>query len=163
MGEEGRGGEGLSEAGGAVVVKEGASVELTAADLIFLAETVQAEIAPRSDREIVVLGGPLENPDERALLAWATVAGAAVVLLEPTPGARVATAAWVRPTVFHGTPAEIAALRGWVAKERRSLFRRARLPFRRLHTLLVVGADDLPAEEAAFWRERGVRICRRAA
>jgi hypothetical protein len=150
-------------AGGVVVIDSGAPLELTAAGLISLAETVEAVIDPRPNREIVVLSGPLENPDERALLSWATVAGAAVVL-EPTPCTRVATAAWVRPTVFHGTPAEIAALRGWVAKERRSLFQRAfRLPFRRLHTLLVVGPDDLPEEEAAFWRERGVRICRRAA
>src|SRR6185295_5492287 len=113
-----------------------------------------------SRRDIVVLSGPLEIPEERAMLSWATVAGAAVVL-EPNPALRVATAAWVRPTVFHGTAAEVAALRTWVEKEKRGwLRRRPRLPFRRLRTVLLTGAEALPLEEEAFWADRGVRVAR---
>lgn len=119
-----------------------------------MAERVQAEIgpSPEGSREIVVLSGPLDRPEERAMLSWATVAGAAVVL-EPDPALRVATAAWVRPTVFHGTVEEIAALRGWVEKERKGWFRK--LPFRRLRRVLVVGEMEI---EKGFWEGRGVGI-----
>jgi hypothetical protein len=102
----------------------------------------------------VVLGGPLESPVERTMLAWATLAGAAVVL-EPDPALRAATAAWARPTLFHGSPDEIAALRVWAEKERGR-----RLPFRRLRTVLVSGGGTLAEGDVAFWRGRGVRVGR---
>jgi hypothetical protein len=154
-GEEGEQPE-LPSTGGAVVLIEGSAVELSAAELIVIAERVQTEIAPArraGEREIVVLGGPLEAPEERAMWAWATVTGAAVAL-EPTPGLRIATAAWVRPTVFHGRAEEIAALRGWMGKKKKR-----GLPFGRLRTLLVAGGE-LGEEEAVFWREWGVRLGR---
>ena len=66
------------------------------------------------------------------MLSWATLTGAAVVL-EPDPALRAATAAWVRPTVFHGTPEEIADLRAPGEEDARGL------PFRRLRTVLVAG------------------------
>ena len=113
-------------------------------------ERLRGEIGEPRTREIVVLGGPLEDPVERMMMAWATLTGAAVVL-EPDPALRTATAAWVRPTVFHGTPGEIAELRARLGKSRKG-----RLPFRRLRTLLVVGV--LPEGEEAFWRERGVAV-----
>lgn len=131
-------------------------------DLAAMAERVQAEIGPpprQGAREIVVLSGPLDRPEERAMLSWATVAGAAVVL-EPNPAYRVATAAWVRPTVFHGTAEEIAVLRGWVEKEGRGWFRK--LPFRRLRRVLVVGGE-MGTEEKGFWEDQGVGIGRIAA
>ena len=140
------------DVGGAVVVNAGRTVEMGAAELVGMAERVGAEIQGSAKREIVVLGGPLDDPFERAMLSWATVTGAAVVL-EPNPEARVATAAWVRPTVFHGTPAEIAALRAWAEKEKRK-----KLPFRRLRTILVTGPEGLATEEEAFWVGRGVRV-----
>lgn len=116
----------------------------------------RAEPLRKTARDIVVLSGPLERPEERAMLSWATLAGAAIVL-EPNPAVRVATAAWVRPTVFHGTAEEIAALRTWVEKEGKGgwLRRRARLPFGRLRRILVTG-KGLSAEEARFWEDRGV-------
>jgi hypothetical protein len=155
--ERGPGGEG---SGGAVVLRNGETVELTAADLIAMAEGVQKLVEPAGEHEIVVLGGPLEDPDERAMLSWATLAGAAVVL-EPNPALRVATAAWARPTVFHGTAEEIVALRAWVKKEKGGLFRRRpRLPFRRLRTVLARGDSVLGAEEDAYWTERGVQVKR---
>jgi hypothetical protein len=145
-----------------VVVRNGQPVELSAAELIAMADGVQALIGPSVEREIVVLSRSIEIPAERAMLAWATVAGAAVVL-EPNPAFRVATAAWVRPTVFHGTAAELQALRTWVEKEKRGfLRRRPRLPFRRLRTILVTGSA-LREDDEAFWRGRGVRVCRIAA
>jgi hypothetical protein len=130
-------------------------------DWAALAERVQVEIGPplrAGSREIVVLSGPLERREERAMLSWATMAGAAVVL-EPDPVLRVATAAWVRPTVFHGTAEEIAGLRQWVEKEGRGWLRRKTgLPFRRLRVVLVAGAEEISSEAADFWGRRGVRV-----
>jgi hypothetical protein len=126
----------------------------TDAALAAAAERVGEAIGPNlkaKQREIVVLGGPLGEPTERAMLTWATLTGAAVVL-EPDPALRATTAAWVRPTVFHGTPGEIADLRSRV-KERGK-----RRPFRRLRTLLVTGTEGLGAEEAAWWEGRGVGV-----
>ena len=128
-----------------------------------LADRVQAEIGPplrKGSREIAVLSGPLERWEERAMLSWATMAGAAVVL-EPNPAHRIATAAWVRPTVFHGTAEEISGLRQWVEKEGKGWFRqKPGLPFRRLRVVLVVGADEVSSEEADFWSGRGARVGR---
>jgi hypothetical protein len=150
------------DAGGAVVTIGGAPVAVGVAELMAMAERVQAEIAParrEGEREIVVLGGPLERPEERAMLSWATVTGAAVAL-EPAPGLRIATAAWVRPTVFHGTPEEIIALRARVKKAGSGMLRRRRLPFGRLRTVLVAGGEGLREEETALWQELGVRVGR---
>ena len=146
------------QAAGLVSAPNGQPLELSASELIVMAERIQSQIGPTKGRDIVVLGGSLEIPEERAMLSWATLAGAAVVL-EPNPALRVATAAWVRPTVFHGTAAELTALRSWVEKEKKGwLRRRPRLPFRRLRSVLVTGFEAL--EEKAFWTERGVRVGR---
>ena len=162
-GEGGREGAGegpgvRARAGGAVVIHSGQPVELSPAELIATAERIQERIGPTRGRDIIVLGGALEIPEERAMLSWATLAGAAVVL-EPNPALRVATAAWVRPTVFHGTAAELAALRSWAEKETKGwLRRRPHLPFRRLRSVLITGSEMLPSEGEAFWRERGVGV-----
>lgn len=144
-------------AGGALVTVAGEPVEWTAAELVAAGERLRTDIgAPDTGasggREIVVLGGALGDPVERTMLCWATLTGAAVVL-EPDPALRAATAAWVRPTVFHGTPAEIADLRARVKKKRG-------LPFRRLRTVLVAGWQVLAPEDEAFWRQRGVQVAR---
>ncbi len=137
---------------GAVVILGGRSVEWTTREIVAAGERLQGSIGEAGTREIVVLGGPLEDPLERTMMAWATLAGAAVVL-EPDPALRAATAAWARPTVFHGTPGEIADLRSRAGKGRKG-----RLPFRRLRTVLVSG--EISEEEAGFWRERGVGVVR---
>lgn len=100
------------EAGGVAARRDASAVELSQADLIALADRIQAQIPPppKPVREILVAGRSLGDFDDRAVLAWATVTGAAV-LLPPTPESRAATAAWARVTVFHGTEAEITALR----------------------------------------------------
>jgi hypothetical protein len=139
--------------GGAMVTVGGEPVEWTSAEMIAAGEQLHGDIGGPGDREIVVLGGSLEDPVERTMLSWATLAGAAVVL-EPDPALRPATAAWVRPTVFHGTPDEIAELRTRVGKRKQGL------PFRRLRTVLVAGWGALAPEDEAFWRERGVRVAR---
>jgi len=139
-------------AGGAVVTVAGEPVEWTAAELAAAGERLRADIGTSDRREIVVLGGALADPVERTMLSWATLTGAAVVL-EPDPALRAATAAWARPTVFHGTPAEIADLRARVKKK-------GGLPFRRLRTVLVSGWQVLPPEDEAFWRQRGVQVAR---
>jgi hypothetical protein len=133
---------------GGVVVRTG---EWTAAELVAAGERLREVIQPRKKREIVILGGPLQDPVERTMLAWATLAGAAVVL-EPNPALRAATAAWVRPTVFHGSPQEITELRRSVK------VRKGRLPFRRLRMVLATG--EMAAEDEAFWRGQGVRVGR---
>lgn len=99
-------------AGSVVARREGRAVELSQADLIALTDRIQEQIPPppKPVREILVIGKSLADLEDRAVLAWATVTGAAV-LLPPTPESRVATAGWARVTVFHGTEDEIAALR----------------------------------------------------
>ena len=100
------------KAGSVIARREGRAVELSQADLIALADRIQAQIPPPSKpaRDILVAGRSLADFEDRAVLAWATLTGAAI-LLPPTPESRVATAAWARVTVFHGTETEIAALR----------------------------------------------------
>jgi hypothetical protein len=140
----------VSPSGSSSRRNDAGAVERMAEEIVAAGERLRGLIGETGEREIVVLGGPLEDPLERTMMAWATLSGAAVVL-EPAPSLRAATAAWVRPTVFHGTPAEIADLRARTGKGRKG-----RLPFRRLRAVLATGA--LPAEEEAFWRERGVRV-----
>jgi hypothetical protein len=139
-------------AGGALVTVAGEPAEWSVAELVAAGERLQADIGASDGRGIVVLGGALGDPVERTMLSWATLTGAAVVL-EPDPALRATTAAWVRPTVFHGTPAEIADLRARVKKKRG-------LPFRRLRTVLVAGWQVLAPEDEAFWRQRGVKVAR---
>lgn len=140
------------DAGGAVVRAGDVVEEWDSGEILDAAARIGEAIGSRAGREIVVLGGPLGDPLERTMMAWATVAGAAVVL-EPDPALRAATAAWVRPTVFHGSPAEISDLR---ARAGRTPRLGSRLPFRRLRTVLPTA--PLPLEDVAFWTERGVRI-----
>lgn len=152
--------------GGAVTVDPDGSVrEWPHAALGELAERVDSQLsrsmALEEGREILVAGRSLEETAERAVIAWATIQGAAL-LLAPTPQERAATAAWVRPTVFHGTAAEAAALRR-LDRPRRFRLRRSAIPFGRLHTLLVTGPDELPAAEAEAWAARGTAVARLAA
>lgn len=149
------------EPGGAVVRSAaGDPVALSPSSLIRMAEDLQGRLPPLppGNREILVLAGPLERPEERALLSWATVAGAAL-LLEPDPGSLVGTAVWARPTVFAGTAEEAARLRQAVGRDgRRWLGRRSRLPFGRLRAVVVTDAGSVSSEEEVFWKERGVAV-----
>lgn len=156
-----RGGVALRPAGepagaGATVWSAG---DLVAAGAALGAALETAAGPPAGGREIVVWSGPPDDPGTRAFLAWAALGGAALVL-EPDPRSLAATAAWVRPTFFQGSPADLAALRQWVGElsPRRWWHRPSRLPLGRLRAVRPLGPEELPAEEGAFWRERGVAI-----
>lgn len=137
---------------------QASGLEEIPSDLLAAAQRIQDEIPPppKPRREILVAGSSLFDPTDRAMLAWATVTGAAV-LLEPHRQARATTAAWARPTLFHGTVEEIASLRRLAGTGRRWWRRAPRLPFGRLRVVFVT-EGDLPAEEAAFWKDRGVKV-----
>ncbi|HYN20343.1 MAG TPA: hypothetical protein VE078_05245 [Thermoanaerobaculia bacterium] len=143
-----------------VIGEEGAKT-LSPEDLTTAADRIEDTIAPGEGREIAVLGGSPELWPNRALLAWATVHGAALVLA-PTPDSLVSSAVWARPTLFLGTAAELTALRRAVERERRPFWdrKRNRLPFGRLRTVLWSGIDELSPEQLEFWSARGVRALR---
>ena len=127
--------------------------EVTQEELIAAADHLQAAIGGEG-REIVVVGRAPERWPDRAFFSWATVHGAAV-LLAPEPSSLVGSAVWARPTVFHGTVAELKALRQAVEQEKPPFWDRkaGRLPFGRLRVVLC----DEPVDES-FWAERGVRL-----
>ncbi len=149
-------------AGGVLVAGSTGWEERTRDDLRAAAERLEHEARkagpPPEGREILVTCRPLAEPDERALLAWATHVRAAL-LLEPAPTSCVATTAWARPTLFHGTVEEIAALRRFEEGTVPLLWkRRHRLPFGRLRLILVRGEGEMGREDGEFWAGRGVRV-----
>jgi hypothetical protein len=148
------------QAAGLTPVPEGEAgrfVEFSQVDLLAAVRRIEDVIPPLPGpgREVLVSGRSLFAPADRALLAWATVTGAAL-LLEPHPQARAATAAWARPTVFHGTAGEIAHLRRLAGSGRRWWRRAPGLPFGRLRVVFVTEGDL--GEEAGFWTGRGVKV-----
>ncbi|HVT14964.1 MAG TPA: hypothetical protein VHQ90_02135 [Thermoanaerobaculia bacterium] len=156
------------EAGGALIDDAAGPRLLWQSDLLSLAGHVAGEVATppagevAAGRDIVVCCRPLAEPGARAVLSWAAVAGAAVVL-EPDPANLVATAAWARPTVFHGSAAELASLRRRIERKagaRWSLPRRrlAGLPWGRLRAVLLDDPEALGGGEGDFWRRAGARI-----
>jgi hypothetical protein len=145
-------------ASGGAVVREAVLLQ---SDLLAAAERLSREIPslPGGRRHVLVLGGFAGDPAERALLAWAVAAGAAL-LLEPDPMSYVPTAVWARPTVFAGTAADLVRLRAAAERDEagfKIFGRRRRLPFGRLSAVLVT-EGELPSEEETFWGERGVRL-----
>lgn len=156
--EEGRGG---GASGGVAVIGEEGRKMLSPQELVTAADRIQDAIAPGRGREIAVLGGSPEQWPNRALLAWATLHGAALVLA-PTPDSLVSSAVWARPSVFLGTAAELAALRRAVEREGRPFWdrRRGRLPFGRLRTVLWSEDEEVSPEEVDFWTARGVLVFR---
>jgi hypothetical protein len=153
------------EAGVAVTDGAGRWRRLSQAELMAAAERVEIAIgAPPGQRrlprrrEVLVAGWPLHEWPARLLAAWATASGAALVL-EADAARRPGTVLWARPTVFYGSAAELALLRGQVEPARKPRrFGRSRppLPLGRLRTLFQAAPPE-PAE-AAFWQERGARL-----
>ena len=150
--QAGRGGRTTWEGVLQVVYDEPAQRELVGSG-----ERLAARIGPppAGRRDVVVLSGPWSEPVARSMLSWSVVTGAAVVL-EPEPERRVATAAWARPTVFHGSAAEVAALRRAAESKRKGP------PFGRLRTVLLSEDDEPLAADGAWLAERGVEIVRGA-
>ncbi len=129
-------------------------------DLLAAAARLAAALPPgrdlgRSRREIVVFGGKLGDREDRVVLTWALLAGAAV-LLEPEPAAVVPSAVWARPTLFHGDASRLAALRQAIERLRGRPGRG--VPLGRLHTLVPTGSAALSGADLAFWRGRGVAV-----
>jgi hypothetical protein len=139
---------------------------LSQAALLAAAAEVERAIASASGREadsrerqILVAGWPLQEWAGRLLTAWAVAAGAALVL-EANPALRLGAVLWARPTVFHGTAAELAALRLREEAARRP-GRWRRLPVAPLGRLRTLFQRHPPtADDAAFWRERGASLLR---
>lgn len=160
------GGRGLGMGGGqeggvsgAVVIGEKDAVLLSSDELITAGARIQQALAPGKGREIAVLGGSPELWPNRALFAWATVYGAALVLA-PTPDSLVSSAVWARPTLFLGTAAEVAALRRALERERPPFWARkgGRLTFGRLRTVIWSAAEAPSGTDLQFWERRGVRV-----
>jgi hypothetical protein len=139
-------------------------------ELLAAAADVETAIASRSGRpadshadsqkrEILVAGWPLREWAGRLLAAWAVAAGAALVL-EADPALRLGAVLWARPTVFHGTAEELAALRLRVETARWPRRRRRRPvpPLGRLRTLFQ--REPPAADDEAFWRQRGAQLAR---
>lgn len=139
-------------AGGVLV--EG--VEISQGELAAAAERIQRAVGEGRQREIVVLGHAPERWPGRAVLAWATVYGAATLLSDP--GGLVGSAVWARPTVFHGTASELSAFRRAVEEEKPPFWdrRKDRLPFGRLRTVLCHECND--EVDRGFWEGRGVSV-----
>jgi hypothetical protein len=156
----------VEEHGGEVMVwmSGGEWVEWSREDLLAAAAAVGRAVAPAGPplggREILVSCRSLAEPAERAVLAWALLEGAAL-LLEPDPASFTTTVAWARPTFFHGTAAEITTL--WRLAESapqplaRLLLRPPGLPFGRLRVVLAVG-DEPPPADRMLWNRRGVLL-----
>ena len=154
----------LQAAGQTVTVRGSGSqtLRLTASDLAQAAAALSRALPERPEREILVLGGALDDPATRALLSWATVAGAALLLEDP--GGVLGSAVWARPTLFAGAAEEVAGLRraaergeeGWLRRLRRPRTPRPR-PWGRLHTVFSTDLP-LPPEDETFWRDRGVMV-----
>ena len=139
---------------------------LSQSELLSAAAEVERAIASGSgrhadsrEREILVAGWPLQEWAGRLLAAWAVAAGAALVL-EADPALRLGAVLWARPTVFHGTAEELAALRLRVETARwpRRWRRRPVPPLGRLRTLFQ--REPPAADDAAFWRQRGAQLVR---
>jgi hypothetical protein len=154
------GGRRPGQTAGGVLVEAPPTVGLRVleqADLLAAASEIQSLLSSSCPREIAVLAPPLSTEANRRFLAWATVAGAALVL-EPDPAALAVTAAWVRPTIFLGDPAALRRVLPPPGRLARTFRRRPPLPFGRLHTLLVSGSPELAPDEKAFWADLGVHI-----
>jgi hypothetical protein len=142
---------------------DGTFLELTPEDLAAAADALAREIVPIEGRQILVLSTDRNDPATRAVLSWATVHGAAL-LLEPERETVLGTAVWARPTVFLGSIDEIARLRraaenqgtGWLRRLRSP--KQPRRPLGRLRTVLSTEPGPLSPEDESFWRDRGVRV-----
>lgn len=116
-------------------------------------------------RDVVVVGRCLAEPFERLLVSWAALTGAALILEpEAARALPVETIRWVRPTLLHGTAAELCELQTRLLPR----FRRSRLvgrwlgplrpPFDRVRAVVVLGPEPLETEAMALWRAAGARL-----
>jgi len=143
--------ESRSSAGGALVRSGGAWHAWSPTDLVAAAARLAMPETAR-DRPIALIAGDLAAAEERAWLAWAVTAGAALVL--PGDPAFAAWAIfWPRPTDVCLPVEQLAPVRELLATLGTPRIQRGRL--KRIRRLLVYGGEPLPDEMAA-WQALGV-------
>ena len=140
-------------AGGALV-RHGDSWQPWEVSELARAATALAVSPPRRGRPIALVAGDLAAAEERAWLAWALAAGAALVL--PTDPAFAAWAMfWPRPTDVVLPAEQLFAVRGLLASLATPRVQRRRL--KRLARLVVWGGEP-PNYETTAWGELGVTL-----
>jgi hypothetical protein len=149
-------------AGGPAVVREdGGELRLGQAELLAQALRLDGALPAAPGRDVLVFHRPLVEPGARALLAWATLAGAAL-LLQPEPSHLAASVLWSRPTLLAGNDAELAAVREALvrAEPRSDRLRRRRGPLGRLRAVVVLDAEAAGPtwSEMSFWRDAGATV-----
>jgi hypothetical protein len=149
-------------AGGATVVREdGGELRLGQTELIAQALRLDGALPAAPRRDVLVFHRPLVEPGARALLAWATLAGAAL-LLQPEPSHLAASVLWSRPTLLAGNADELATVREALvrAEPRLDRLRRRRGALGRLRAVVVLDAEDAGAvaSETRFWRDSGATV-----
>ncbi|HEV7667954.1 MAG TPA: hypothetical protein VGS22_05490 [Thermoanaerobaculia bacterium] len=157
----------LPEGEGGVLTEESAGTRIaSSADIAAAGErferalsgsTRQSTPSARPAREIVLVGPPSRREIDRAFSDGAFRSGAAC-LFEPDPAARAATAAWGRVTIYAGSAAELAELKGRAQSAQKVPFSRSRLPFDRLHTVFCTDPEGLDRPAIESWRASGVEI-----
>ncbi|MCB1057673.1 MAG: hypothetical protein KDD11_19400, partial [Acidobacteria bacterium] len=121
---------------------------------------------PSADRrDVLVVGRSLAEPYQRLLATWAALTGAALVLdPEAARTPAIETVRWVRPTLLHGTAAELGELhrrldprlrRGSLSRRWLSLLKP---PCDRVRALLVLGPEPLAPAVEEFWRGVGAAV-----
>ena len=144
-----------ASAGGALVRRDAAWQEWSQSDLGTAAAALATTSEPRH-RPIALIAGDLAAAEERAWLAWAIGAEAALVL--PGDPAFAAWAIfWPRPTDVCLPAEQLAPVRELLATLGTPRIQRGRL--KRIQRLLVYDGDPAPDETAA-WQAIGVALTR---
>jgi hypothetical protein len=145
--------ESRAAAGGALVRRVDAWHPWSQTDLVAAAARL-ARPAHARERPIALIAGDLAAAEERAWLAWAVTAGAALVL--PGDPAFAAWAIfWPRPTDFCLPAEQLEPVRELLGTLGTPRIQRSRLS--RLRRLLVY-AGEPPLEEATAWGALGVTL-----
>jgi hypothetical protein len=142
-------------AGGALVRKGETWHQQSQGDLAAAAAALAS--APTRERPIALVAGDLAAAEERAWLAWAITAGAALVL--PGDPAFAAWAIfWPRPTDVCLPAEQLAPVRELFATLGTPRIQRSRL--KRIRRLLVYGGEPT-ADETTAWQALGVSLASR--
>jgi hypothetical protein len=126
-----------------------------------MAGELERRLGSPHERDIVLHWRPLDDAGERCLLEWALRVAAGIVLV-PERSSIAATAYWARPTLVHGTAADLRGL----ARNVRTTERRWRLfgtkggRFRRLRAAVLWGSEPLDPDTEEFYLSLGARVVR---
>lgn len=118
-----------------------------------------AVLGADSRGDIALVNGDLERGALRSVLAWATLAGAAV-LFEPCRASLLASVRWARPTVLLASAAVRAELLEQLleARHRRLGSWRLNRLKGRLRAVVREELEDGAAEERSRWEAVGVAL-----